>query len=191
MLDFNTADPQRSFDVIPAGTVAELAITVRPGRAGEGGWLRRSKAGDSEGLDLELTVVTGEYAKRKCWVLLTIAGTTEGHAQAAGISESRIRAILESAHGVRPDDDSEAARQARRISSYGDLDGLRFIGKIGVAPAKGDYPAKNILLEAITPDRTDWHRVEQVKPATAATPAKKPAAASAAPVKIEKPRWAK
>ena len=33
--------------------------------------------------------------------------------------------------------------------------------KLGVEPAKGDYKAKNILAEVITPDRKEWHPVEQ------------------------------
>jgi hypothetical protein len=67
MEDFNTAGPQRSFEVIPANTIATLQITVRPGHAGDDGNLRRSKDGSSEGLDLEFTVVGGPYAMRKFW----------------------------------------------------------------------------------------------------------------------------
>jgi hypothetical protein len=195
MVDFNDASPQRSFELIPAGTVVELNLKVRPGNAGEGGWLRRSKDGGSEALDLECTVVNGPYAKRKVWCLLTVGGTTEGHGLAAEISRSRLRAILESACGIPPDDMSDAAKQARQISSYCDLDGLRFIGRIGVEPARGNYPAKNTLLAAVTPDQQDWHRVEQVaKPggmATRAMTSAKQAKPEQGITKIAKPAWAK
>jgi len=192
MPDFNTAGPQRSFDVIPANTVATLQITVRPGHAGDGGWLRRSKDGSSEGLDLEFTVVHGEHAKRKFWALLTLSGTTDGHAEAARISQSKIRAMLESARGVRPDDMSEVAVKARWIADYGELNNLRFIGRIGVQPPQNGYKAKNVLDEVITPDRTDWQAIEQVafeqaaeeSAATAAKPS------ASAPAKIERPAWA-
>jgi len=40
-------------------------MTVRPGNAGEGGLLRRSKDGNSVALDAEFTVLDGPYAKRK------------------------------------------------------------------------------------------------------------------------------
>jgi hypothetical protein len=106
MQDFNDAGPQRLFDVIPANTVVTVQITVRPGNAGDGGWLRRSRDGGSEGLDLELAVVDGEYARRKLWLWLTLGGTTAGHAEAARISREKLRAILESARGIRPDDKS-------------------------------------------------------------------------------------
>jgi len=192
MEDFNTASPQRSFEVIPANTIATLQITVRPGNAGAGGWLRRSKDGLSEALDLELTVVQGEYAKRKVWPLLTLSGTTDGHAEAARISQSKIRAILESARGVQPDDKSEAAVHARRIADYGELNNLRFIARIGVEPAKSGFKAKNTLEEVITPDRMDWYHVEQVvaHQATKESAARSSEAAKPAPAMIERPRWA-
>jgi len=44
-LDFNDAPEQREFDLIPKGTVATLRITLRPGGAGDGGWLKRSADG--------------------------------------------------------------------------------------------------------------------------------------------------
>ena len=187
IVDLNQAGPQKSFDVMPAGTVATLRLTVRPGQAGDGGWLRRSKDGQSEALDCEFVVLNGEFAKRKFWGLFTLSGTSEGHAEAARISEARLRAILESARGVRPDDKSEAARKARQVTSYGDFDGLVFIGKLGVDPAKNGYPAKNTLLEAITPDRPDWHSVEQAPKAAAGATTTKPVSAPA----IERPQWAR
>ena len=57
--NFNDAEPQRSFDVIPDGTIATVRMTVRPGSAGEDGWLRRSKDGNSEALDCEFGVLDG------------------------------------------------------------------------------------------------------------------------------------
>jgi hypothetical protein len=191
MMDFNDAGPQRSFAVIPADTIAPLQLKIRRGNAGPDGMLKRSKAGDSEALDCELVVVEGPYAKRKLWSLMTVTGTTEGHATAAEITRRLLRGILESARGIRPDDMSEVAKQGRQITGYGDLDGLRFIGRIGVEPAQNNYPAKNTLLEAITPDRRDWHSVEQTAQESRATPTLIPAVAKPETVKIERPQWAK
>jgi len=183
--DYNNAGEQRSFSVIPDGTIAVVQLKIRPGNAGENGLLKRTQKGDAEGLDGELTVVEGEYAKRKIWAYMITEGTTDGHAQAADITSKRLKAILESARGVKPTDVSEAAKKARKIESYNDLNGLRFICKIGVQPAKGDFKAKNILDEVITPDREEWHPIEQDPAAkstadtaasdTAVTPIEKPA----------------
>jgi hypothetical protein len=192
-MDFNNANPQRVFDVIPAGTIAELHITVRPGNAGENGLLRRSKDGNSEALDCEFTVIKGPYANRKVWALFTLVGTTPNHATAAEISRSRLRAILESARGIRPDDMSDAAKQARQVGSYAEFDGLRFMGRIGVEPARDNYRARNTLLAAVTPDHQDWHRFEQVVKNDVQAPAKtsaKPATPDQGATKIAKPAWA-
>jgi hypothetical protein len=187
--DFNDAKPQRSFDVIPAGTIATLKMTIRPGNAGEGGLLRRSKDGQSEALDCEFMVVDGPYANRKFWALLTLAGTGPNHAQAVEISRVRLRAILESARGVRPDDTSDAAKAARQVASYADFNHLRFIGRIGIEPAKDNFPAKNILLAGVTPDQRDWRPIEQVGSEPIA---KAPTASSSKPepAKIARPTWA-
>src|SRR5215831_20016948 len=178
--DFNDADTQR--DVIPV-TIAPVRMTVRPGSAGEGGWLRRSKDGNSEMLDCEFVVLDGPFAKRKFWMLFTVDGTTQGHAEAAKISASKLRAILESARGIRPDDKSDAAKEARRIGSYGDLNGLSFIARIGVEPPQDGYKAKNWLDHVVTPDEKTWKSVKQEPVATPAKPASTPA-------KIERPQWA-
>jgi hypothetical protein len=157
-------------------------MNIRPGDAGEGGLLKRSKAGDAQGIDAEFIVVEGGYAKRKFWGFLITSGTTDGHAQAAEITMRRLRAILESARGIKPTDISEAAKKAR-VAEYSDFDGIRFVAKIGVEPARGDYKAKNILAEAITPDRKVWHPVNQEA---------KPAANTATSnvTSIAKPAWA-
>jgi hypothetical protein len=185
MFDFNTAGEQRSFDIIPDGTVAIVQMSIRPGNIGEGGLLKRSKNGEAEGLDAVLTVVDGKYAKRKFWSYMLTGGTTDGHAQAADITTRRCRAILESARGIKPTDVSEAAKKAR-VADYADFDGICFMCKIGVEPASGEYKAKNILAEVVTPDRKEWHPIEQqTKPAASTTQA------AADVAMIKKPEWAK
>jgi hypothetical protein len=192
-MDFNDAGPQRSFDVIPDGTLATVLMKIRPGGAGEGGWLKRAKDGASEALDCEFGVLDGPYKGRKFWTLLTVAGTTSGHAEAVDISGRKIRAILESARGIRPDDQSETAKQARRIDSYADLDGVSFIARIGVEPPQNGFRARNRLDRILTPDEKGWQKVPQSpkppsQPATsAAAPAGTPASAS---VTIARPSWA-
>jgi hypothetical protein len=158
MFDFNTAETQRSRDVIPLDTIATLQLTIKPSDTGEGQWLKTSKDGASEGLDCEFIVVDGEHAKRKFWSRFTVAGETDGQKQAVDISRRTLRAILESARGIKPDDVSESAKSARQVAGWGDFDGIRFIGRIGVQPAQGQYGPKNVLLEVITPDRKHWRR---------------------------------
>jgi hypothetical protein len=201
-LNFNDAGEQRSFDVIPAGTIVTLQMTIRPGGAGDDGWLKRAADGNSEALDCEFTVVDpAEFAKRKVWALLTLAGTTSGHAEAARISRGLLCAILESARGIRPDDKSEAAQAARDAGDWNTFQNLRFVARLGVRPAQAQYPAKNIILEAITPDRKAWTQPVQLPPDPtapkqpagngAAGPTTAPAGAAATSnASISRPKWA-
>ena len=183
--DYNTADGQRDLDVIPNGTIAVVQLNIRAGDAGEDGLLKRSKNGEAEGLDCVFIVVEGPHAKRKFFNFAVLSGTTDGHAQAADITRSRLRAILESARGVKPTDVSEAAKKAR-IAEYRDFDGIRFLAKIGVEPAKGEYKAKNTLASVITPDQKEWRPIEQIEQSPAhATPTAAPASKA-----IIKPAWA-
>jgi hypothetical protein len=189
-LDFNDTGQQKNLDIMPDGSIATVQLKIRPGNVGEGGWLKRSKKGDSEALDCELLVLDGPFAKRKFWSLMTVGGTSDGHAQAADISNRRLRAALESARGVRPDDNSDVAKAARRVASYGDFEGLCFIARIGVEPPQNGFKAKNTLDRVITPDEKAWHAVtQQPKPTAAAMPA--PAQPTSAPARLERPTWAK
>lgn len=49
-LDFNTAGPQRSFEVIPAGTVCEVQLNIKAGGAADDSWLTCAADGNSEHL---------------------------------------------------------------------------------------------------------------------------------------------
>jgi hypothetical protein len=200
MMDFNDAERQRSIEPIPHGTIVVAQMKIRPGNAGEGGWLKRSKDGNSEALDCEFLVIGGDHDKRKFWDLMTLAGTTSGHATAIEISRAKLRAILESVRGIEPDDTGEAARQGRHINSYGDLDGMRFIVKIGIekgsqkSNGEGSFPDKNRILEVITPDRKDWHTVEQPPPQPAAASSGAlvtPPPSNGGTVVVQRPVWSK
>jgi len=161
MFNFNEADEQTSFDVIPAETIVVLEMAIRPGGASEGGCLKQSKNGDCYMLDAEFTVLEGQYAKRKIWANFTIEGQTEGHKKAAAISRSKLRAMLESAFGVKPSDKSKRAVAMRKVTGFGDFHGLRFIGKLGIEPARDGYPERNTILQIITPEKPQWKQVSQ------------------------------
>jgi hypothetical protein len=67
---------------------------------------------------------------------------------------------------------------------------MRFIGKIGIEKGKDGYKDKNTLWAAITPDRREWVKVEQVaSPAVSIGAAAAQAAQSAKPAG-SKPSWA-
>jgi hypothetical protein len=188
-------------ELIPAGTVASVQMRIRPGGAGEDGLLKRSKDGACEMLDVEFVIVDGPYTKRKFWSNLVLEGTTAGHAEAAEGNRGTLRRILESARNIHPNDMSDEARK-RRTADLKDFDGVIAIVKIGIEKGKPkndgsgeNWPDKNIIATVITPDKKDWHPVEQPPPfngggaGAAASPASPAAPTTPAPG-IEKPSWA-
>jgi len=195
MYDYTDAPPPRDLELIPHGTIATLVLHVRPGGVGEDGMLKRTRAGDAEMLDCELVVADGPHAKRKFWERWILNGTTAGQAQAAEIARGVLKAILDSALGLKPDDVSPQARAARTVS-LGQFEGMTFVGRVGIEKGRPkndgsgeNWPDKNILAGVITPDKRDWHPSEQPPPFNgggASTGAK--AANTAAP--IPRPGWA-
>jgi hypothetical protein len=176
--------------VIPDGTIAVVQMSIKPGHAGDDGLLKRSKSGECEGLDATFTVVEGPFAKKKFFSFMILSGTTDGQQQAGDITKSRLRGIIESARGIKPTDVSEAAKAKRILNSLADLDGIRFVAKIGVEPARDQYKEKNILLEAITPDKKEWRPVQQVEQPVSPDVPVATAAASGNGNAIPKPVWA-
>jgi hypothetical protein len=189
--DYTDAPPPQ-FELIP-DTVAGVSIHIRAGNVGEDGMLKRSANGECEMLDLEFTVIDGPYKGRKFWRYLILTGTTDGQKKMAVDSLGVLKAILDSALGLKPNDVSAEARAARTVSVK-KFEGMNFIAKIGIEKggpkndgSGGNWADKNILAGVVTPDKTDWHSIEQPPPFDGGGAAPTPSA-PAAPV--ERPGWA-
>ena len=198
--DFNTAEEQRATgSLIPDNTVVMVVAKLRPGGHGQDGWLKTNKDGTCLMVDLEFTVDGGDFDRRKFWSMMVTEGDTDGQQKAANISRSKLRAMLESAHGVNPSDNSPEAQAKRKVASYSDFDGLRFCAKVGIeagglkdkmaGPDSERYADKNTLKAVITPDEAAY-----VSPG-AQTPASGPAMAAAVAgiakqTAAAKPAWA-
>jgi hypothetical protein len=194
--DYTDAPPPPEIDLISPGTIATVSLLIKPGNVGEDGMLTRSKDGGCEMLVCECTVVDGPHAKRKFWPNLILEGTTDGH---AGIATNRLtlKAILDSAYGLKPKDESAEARAVRTVSLK-QFNGVTFMAKIGIEKGKPkndgsgeNWPDKNTLAAIITPDKKEWHPVEQPPPfddGGAAPPSSATPAGSAPPV--TRPGWA-
>jgi len=192
--NYSDAPEQRSDELIPAGTVATLQLHIRPGHVGEGGLLTRSKDGTCEMLDCEFVVVDGPHIRRKLWERYVLSGTTAGQETAVNISRGKLRAILESARGIKPDDMSEQARNAR-TANLSDFDGLQFMARIGIERGKPkndgtgeSYSDRNVIATIITPDKKNWHAIEQAPPFSAGPNG---GGTVPAPATIQPPAWAR
>ena len=186
--DFNDANAQQgTFDVIPKGTLAKVRMTLKPGghddpaQGWTGGHATQSFDSGSVYLAAEFVVLDGPYAKRKLWSnigLYSRKGPTW-----AQMGRSFIRAALNSARNVHPQDNSPAAATARRISSFADLDGLEFLVRIDVEK-DGRGEDRNVVKTALEPDHRDYAAMMGSAPhgPTAAPPAR--------PAPVGKPAWA-
>ncbi|GHT97580.1 hypothetical protein FACS1894126_1890 [Alphaproteobacteria bacterium] len=152
-MDFNTAEAQTEFALIPEGTIAKAILVVKSGNDFSDPFLTRSKNSDSAYLDCEYAVIEGRYAKRRIFDKIGVEGSDAW----INIGRTKIRAILESAKNINPKDASEVAAEARKIKSFDDLNRLEVVIKIGIEIDKGGvYKDKNRVVSIITPDNSAY-----------------------------------
>jgi hypothetical protein len=157
--DFNDAEQQQSFDLIPKGTLARVRMTIRPGgfddasQGWTGGYATRNDNTGSVYLNCEFVVMEGEYARRKLWSLIGLY-SPKGP-EWANMGRAFIKAILNSARGVHPGDASPQAQNARRIAGFADLDGIEFLGKVDWEKDQNGQD-KAVIKQAIQPDHKDY-----------------------------------
>jgi hypothetical protein len=183
--DFNDAESQQSgFNLIPKGVLVPVRMTLKPGghydesHGWNDGYPTQSTRTGAVYLAAEFVITSGEYAKRKIWTnigLYSPKGATWGQ-----MGRTFIRAALNSAHGIQPQDNSPQAAAARRIQSFADLDGLEFAVRVDIEQDdRGD--SQNVVKVAVEPDHPDYARILSGTPRSAGnntTPASKPTTAT-------------
>lgn len=175
--DFNTADDQNSYDLIPKGTLIKVRMSIKPGgyddpqKGWTGGYATFNATRGSVYLNTEFVVLEGQYARRKIWSLIGLH--SEKGEDWANIGRSLIKGILGSARGISNKDHSPAALSARRINGLGDLDGLEFLARADVEKDQHGHD-KNVIKYAVTCDHKEYAAlmgaVSQNRPTSAATP---------------------
>ena len=202
MYDFSDVEPQQSTDLIPDGTFAKVTMTIRPGGVDgqteiDRGLLKASTTPGSDvlSLDCEFTAVEGRHARRKFWQSHTVSGgkvDEKGASIGWNIGKRTFRAMIDSALGLDPDDNSEEAKTKRRLRGLADLDGITFVAKIAVEPSTDSrYPDKNKLDRPVLPNEKEWRAImngEDVAPSPSRPRSANSGARSAATT--PKPAWA-
>ena len=165
--DFNDAEQQQHFDLIPKGTVAKVRMTIKPGghddaaQGWTGGYATQSFDTGSVYLAAEFVVLEGEYARRKLWSNI---GLHSAKGPAWGqMGRSFVRAVLNSARNVHPQDMSPQAAAARRIQGFHELDGIEFLARIDIEK-DGRGELKNVIRNAVEPDHPDYARLMGLPP---------------------------
>jgi hypothetical protein len=199
-LGLETANRNQGLDVIPAGTTVELMMKIRAGNIGIENLCKRSSKGDSEGLDTEFVVRGGEFDGRKLFAFMLLDGTTAGHAKAAEITRSLLRAIFEAVHAISPDDNSPATIARRASATLSAFNGAAFLAIVEVEhggkrpDGTGNYRDKNIIGKVLRVGDQGYRKLEQPPPTPIERSAPPDAAAGGAPAvaatAIAKPKWA-
>ena len=192
--DFNDAQAQQgAFDLIPRSTIVPVRMTIKPGghddasQGWTGGYASQSFDTGSVYLACEFIVTAGPFAKRKLWSnvgLHSPKGPVWGQ-----MGRSFIRAVLNSARGVHPQDNSPQAAIARRINSFADLDGLEFLARVDVEK-DGKGEDRNVVKIAIEPDHKDYAAPASGSRAPAGQPTRAVSAPVAQTAATGKPTWA-
>jgi hypothetical protein len=197
MFDLNDAEPQRSGELIPDGTFAKVRLQFRRGGIDgaseiDRGLLKAAKSSDALMLDCEITVIEGPHANQKLWHMYTVQGgkpDKDGTPMAWKITKSALRAMIDSACGLDPNDMSDAARGKRVLRGLADLDNITFVAKIKVEVANDpNFSDQNRIDRVVVPTEPEWRKVmdgEHVPPA----PSTRRAAKGAAPVAAAQPAW--
>jgi len=170
MYDLNDAQPQMApvGELIPDGTFAKVKMTIRPGGVNgstptDAGVLKASQTSDAKMLDCEFTVVAGAYVRRKFWQNFTVAGgkvDEKGQSKGWNISKSAFRAMVDSAIGLDPKDESPAAKQKRVIQGLKQLDGIVFAARVMVEPTSNpQYKDANKLANVVLPNEPQYAAV--------------------------------
>ena len=169
--DFNSAEDQPSFDVIPRGTIAKVRMTIKPGGYDDpangwtGGYATHNPDTGSVYLNCEFVITDGQYARRKIWSLIGLH-SAKGP-EWSNMGRTMIKGILNSANRLLPDDQSPAAQQARRIDGLHALDGMEFVVQIGVQKDREDEE-RNTIRGVITAKHKDYSAVMNSEPVTPA-----------------------
>ncbi|MBT4703233.1 MAG: hypothetical protein HOB79_19340 [Rhodospirillaceae bacterium] len=162
--DYNDAESQTSYDLIPKGTIVPVRMTIKPGgyddpsQGWTGGYATHNDTTGSVYLNAEFVITEGPFAKRKVWSLiglLSLKGPEWGN-----MGRSFVRGILNSSRGLSDKDKSPEAQAVRRINGFSDLDGIEFLAKIDVGTdANGD--PKNEIRFAVAPNHKDWETYQK------------------------------
>ncbi len=169
MLNFNNVpvdeNPQnKEFSLIPNGTIVRAVVIVQPGdieipEFGQGPWFKKSQSTSAKWMNLEFTIIGGEFDRRKFWHSVFVDGDKigpSGMPLAKEIGLRTLKAIVESARGIDPSDMSPQAQQSRNISSMMDLSAMEICAKVGIKKGTNGYNDSNQLLAAITPNSKDF-----------------------------------
>jgi len=191
-LDFNDAPSQQSgdFELLPVGTMVKLYMTIRPGNDSTDPMLTASNSSDAKYMDCEFAISSAPFRGRKVWQNMTVSGgkvDEQGRSKGGMITAGTLRAIINSARNINPEDDGDQARANRVLGGYADFTGMEFAAKIGKENGKNGYADKNKIAVVIEPGHADYAKIMAGE---TITPVGATGGASKSPGAPSTPSWA-
>ena len=167
MINLNEVQPetgQMERTLIPLGTVARATILVKMGETsipefGNGQWFKASQSSSAKWMELEFTIIGGQFDRRKFWDRIFVDGDKMGQSGiplAKEIGLRTLRSIIESANSLDPADMSPEAQSRRQISGVDALTGMEICAKVGIKKGTNGYDDQNKLMVALTPNQKEF-----------------------------------
>lgn len=167
--------------LIPDGTVARGVLMFQGGdqmmpEFSQGAMFFKKSANTSAvWMPIEMTIVGGQFDKRKVWQNIFVHG--DAIDEASGVSKARligldtIRKIINSGHNLTATDMSPEAQAKRQINGVEELQGLEVCFVIGIEKSNDpQYADKNRIKTFLSPDSGDFIASNGSVAAPAASP---------------------
>ena len=152
MLDLNNVPPieggSGDFELIPDGTIVSAIIKLEGGDTeipeyGAGKYFKQSQTTSAKWLPIELTIMGGNFDKRKVWQNIFVDGDAKdenGMSKARKIGLNTIKQMVDSGFGISPKDESEDAI-AKRASIQGIhmINGMTVCCTLGIEKGNNGY----------------------------------------------------
>lgn len=155
-LNLNSVSGQRPSILIPDNTIARVLMRIKKGghndgdKGWTGGYATLNKKTGVAYLNCEAFILEGEYAQQRVRFKIGLDSPNSPDYQTMGLDF--MRSLVDSAHGLMPEDESPEAVKIRDECDFPDLDGLEFTAQIDVEIGFPPYRDKNTIRYVITPD---------------------------------------
>ena len=168
--------------LVPDGIMAILQLTIQPGGYNddslclESGLASKAQSGAIYLRGL-VTVLSGDHKNKKFTIPIGISISKSDYWQNKG--RELIRSILNSSQGLSTTDNSRKAVFGRIVDSYKVLDGIAFVGVVGIKKGRLGRDENTIVrvLSGDDEDYKDWVDRKIFVPAQKFPPPSKPSSA--------------
>lgn len=170
-IDLNDAPEQREFGALPDGTFVRLEGHMKKGGANHPadkpgdpdlGIYKNAKApSDVLMIEWEFIVTHGLYKNRKVFQFMVVDGgerDDNGRSKAGEISRGMLKAMVNSAMGLDPKDESAETKAKRIVPNMVFFDGIPFAAHLGVEESEG-YSPKNFISRVLQPGDEEYQSV--------------------------------